>query len=158
MQINQTPLANIRPYSRNAKKHPEAQIKAIADSIREFGFNQPIVVDPRGVIIVGHGRYFAALQLALDEVPAMTVDLLEDRAMAYRLADNKLNESDWNMPLVLEELKELGLKGFDLKLTGFDKAILLDSIETEEEPEIKTNSHKKEITCPECGAEFTSKL
>lgn len=124
MQVVETPIASIRPYSKNAKKHPEDQIRAIADSIREFGFNQPIVIDKRGVIIVGHGRYAAACLLGLQEVPVLEIEIPEEKANAYRLADNKLNESDWDMQLVIEELKTLTLE--DLDLTGFNRRLILD--------------------------------
>ena len=107
----------IRPYEKNAKKHPKKQVEQVANSIREFGFNQPIVVDKDGVIIVGHGRYEAAKYLGYEEVPVLEVDLDEERAKAYRLADNKLNESPWDMDLVVEELKELSIPM--LELTGF---------------------------------------
>lgn len=115
-------LADIKPYPKNAKKHPEKQVRQIANSIKEFGFNQPIVIDKAGVIIVGHGRYEAAKLLGLTEVPTIQVDLTEERAKAYRLADNKLNESEWDLSLVIDELK--GLSSEMLELTGFDKAIL----------------------------------
>lgn len=123
----------IRPYTKNAKKHPKKQIQQIADSIREFGMNQPIVVDKSGVIIVGHGR-FEALKLLGWEVKeewVKVVDLDEERAKAYRLADNKLNESDWDMGLVIEELK--GLTDSMIDLTGFSRDLILDTDESDDE-------------------------
>lgn len=116
-------INKIKPYSKNAKKHPKKQIDQIAKSIEEFGFNQPIVIDKNGVIIVGHGRYEAAKVLGLTDVPVLQLALTEDQAKAYRLADNKLNESDWNMDLVIEELKSLNIEM--LKLTGFDQDLIL---------------------------------
>jgi len=114
----------IKPYEKNAKKHPTKQIKQIAESIKEFGFNQPIVIDKNNIIIVGHGRWLAAKELGFDEVPFLKVDLSEEQAKAYRLADNKLNESDWDMGLAIEDLKELSPEMFDL--TGFDKDLLIE--------------------------------
>jgi len=113
-------LSKIKPYKKNAKLHSAKQIKQVADSISKFGFNQPIVVDKDNVIVVGHGRYEAAKLLGLKEVPILEVDLTEKQAKAYRLADNKLNESDWDMELAIEELKDLSeelieLTGFELK-------------------------------------------
>ena len=87
-----TPIQNLKPYEKNAKKHPKKQVQQVANSIKEFGFNQPIVVDKNNVVIVGHGRLEAAKLLGLKDVPVLTVDLTEDQAKAYRLADNKLNE------------------------------------------------------------------
>lgn len=117
-------INDIKPYKKNAKQHPKKQVEQVANSIREFGFNQPIVVDKNNVIIVGHGRLEAAKLLGLEDVPVITVDLTEDQAKAYRLADNKLNESEWDMGLVVEELK--GLSEEMLELTGFDKDLILE--------------------------------
>lgn len=125
MKVNQVKIDKIRPYERNAKKHPEKQVKKIADSIDEFGFNQPIVVDKDGVIIVGHGRYFASIMLGLEEVPVIELNIDEKRAKAYRLADNKLNESDWDMSLVIEELKEIEEEDL-IEKTGFSNDLLLE--------------------------------
>lgn len=125
MNTEQRPLAGIKPYDKNAKKHPTAQVEQIAASIKEFGFNQPIVIDAQGIIIVGHGRYEAAKALGLAMVPIVQVDLTEEQAKAYRLADNKLNESEWDMNLVIEELKGLSMNMIDL--TGFDRDLILDT-------------------------------
>lgn len=125
MNIEQRPIGSVRPYEKNAKEHPKKQVEQIADSIREFGFNQPIVVDKEGVIIVGHGRLKAAELLDLETVPVVEVDITEEKAKAYRLADNKLNESDWDMDLVIAELKELSLPMLDL--TGFSRDLVLDT-------------------------------
>jgi len=127
MEIKEVALSAITPYTKNAKDHPKKQIEKVAASIREFGFNQPIVVDKDGVIIVGHGRYLAAQALKLDVVPVLEVDLDEERAKAYRLADNKLNESEWDRDIVIEELKSMSLEMIDL--TGFDSNLVLETKE-----------------------------
>lgn len=133
MKIADRPLEAIEPYGKNAKKHPVAQVKQIADSIQEFGFNQPIVVDKDGVIIVGHGRYAAAHMLELKTVPVLEVDITEDKAKAYRLADNKLNESPWDMDLVLAELRELDNAGLNIDLTGFSRALILKNSDKDDD-------------------------
>ena len=124
----------ITPYSKNAKKHPRKHIDQVAKSIKEFGMNQPIVVDKEGVIIVGHGRYEALKQLGWSEKEIMkhvkVADLTEEQAKAYRLADNKLNESEWDMGLAIEELKGLSDEMFDL--TGFDKDLLIEPDEKDD--------------------------
>lgn len=107
MNIEMKPLSDIVPYKNNAKFHPDEQVKRISKSIEKFGFNQPLVVDKAGIIIVGHGRYLAALLLGLTTVPVLTSMMSEEEAKAYRLADNKLNESEWDMDLVKPELKLL---------------------------------------------------
>ena len=124
-------IEQIRPYDKNAKKHPKKQVDQVAASIREFGFNQPIVIDKQGVIIVGHGRFEAAKLLGMTDVPVMEVDLTEDQAKAYRLADNKLNESEWDMKLAVDELKELS-EEMQI-LTGFDLDLLIEPDEKDDE-------------------------
>lgn len=120
----------IKPYEKNAKKHSKKQIEQVANSIREFGFNQPIVVDKDNILIVGHGRLEAAKLLGLKDVPVLVVDLPEEKVKAYRLADNKLNESDWEMDLVIEELK--GLSDDMVELTGFDKDLIVEPSEEDD--------------------------
>lgn len=135
MDIVKFPIEKIQPYPKNAKKHPKKQIEQVAASIKEFGFNQPVVVDKNGVLIVGHGRFEAAKLLGFKEVPALIVDLSEEQAKAYRLADNKLNESDWDMDFVIEELK--GLEEFMIDLTGFSKDLILEPDEKDDQvPEL----------------------
>ena len=133
----------LSPYPKNAKKHPKKQIEQVAASIKEFGMNQPIVVDKKGVIIVGHGRYAALQHLGLEvkDEWVKVVDLTEKQAKAYRLADNKLNESDWEMDLVIEELKELD----DLaEITGFDMDLLIEPDEKDDEvPDVPEEPQSK---------------
>ena len=142
MTISQTPISQIRPYEKNAKLHPKKQIEQIAKSIQTFGFNQPIVIDKNGVIIVGHGRLLGAKSLGMETVPTLTVDITEEEARAYRLADNKLNESDWDMELVIEELK--GLSGEMIDLTGFDNDLIIEPDEKDDEvPEVPKEPQSK---------------
>ena len=130
--IKMRPVGEIHPYPANAKMHPTTQVKQIAKSIQAFGFNQPIVVDAHDVIIVGHGRYRAATEeLKMAEVPVLTIDISEDEAKAYRLADNRLNESEWDMALVMQELRTLSaplvdLSGFGNLGISLDEATLSD--------------------------------
>jgi DNA modification methylase len=126
MLIEMRPMASIRPYENNPRQNDIA-VDAVAASIREFGFRQPLVVDEAGVIIVGHTRYKAALKLGLTEVPVhVAVGLSPAQAKAYRLADNQTaTMSSWDedkLPLELMGLQEMG---FDLDLTGFSGDELL---------------------------------
>lgn len=136
-------LKDIVPYSKNAKKHPKAQVKKLAASIKEFGFNQPVVVDKDNVLIAGHGRCEAAKLLGLKEVPAIrTNNLTEEQVKSYRLADNKLAESDWEMELVIEELKDLDTHLQDL--TGFNiEELEPQEIKEDEVPEIPKEPKSK---------------
>lgn len=135
----------IKPYPKNAKKHPREQVEKIANSIKEFGMNQPIIVDKDGVIIVGHGRYEALKHLGWDIQPEWVMvktDLSEERANAYRLADNKLNESDWDMKLVIEELQGMSLPMLDL--TGFSRDLVLENDDKDDViPEVLGEPHSK---------------
>lgn len=108
------------PYPGNAKQHPPEQVERIANSIKAFGWQQPIVVDKDRTVIIGHGRLFAAKELLLDKVPVVFADnLTEDQVNALRLADNKTNESAWDFGKLEEELAELSIAGFDMSQFGF---------------------------------------
>jgi len=137
-------IGGIKPYEKNQKKHPKKQIEQVANSIKEFGMNQPIVVDKNGVIIVGHGRWEALKLLKWEIKPewVKVVDLTEEQAKAYRLADNKLNESEWDMNLVVEELKTLSELMIDL--TGFDKDLIIEPEDKDDEiPEVPKEPKSK---------------
>ena len=108
-------LKNITPYKGNAKKHNKQQIDNVAESIRQFGFVQPIVVDKDNVIVIGHCRYEAARKLKMQELPCVSVDTLTpEQVQKLRLLDNKLNESEWNFDLLAEQIPELDFSGFDV--------------------------------------------
>ena len=107
-------LAEITPYANNAKKHSRQQINNVAESIKQYGFVQPIVIDRNGVIVIGHCRALAAQKLGMAEVPCVCVDdLTPEQVNALRLVDNKSNESDWDFDLLKDELPELDLSAFD---------------------------------------------
>ena len=130
MKIEFLELSRIKPYDNNPRQNDQA-VEAVARSIRQFGFRQPIVVDTEGVIIVGHTRYKAALKLGLEKVPVhVATDLTPEQIKAYRIADNKTAElAEWNYELLPIELGELRACNFDLGLLGFDQdelAKLLD--------------------------------
>lgn len=114
MKVGQKKIADIVPYSKNAKKHDKKQIANVAESIKQYGFVQPVVIDKDGVIVIGHCRVEAAKKLGMAEVPCVCVDdLTEEQVAALRLVDNKSNESEWDMDLLGEELAELDLSAFD---------------------------------------------
>jgi DNA modification methylase len=120
MLVEMRPITSIRPYDNNPRVNDPA-VDAVAASIKEFGFRQPIVVDEQDVIIVGHTRYKAALKLGLTTVPVhVAKGLSPAQAKAYRLADNQTATlSQWNDNLLPLELAELQQLNFDLNLTGF---------------------------------------
>lgn len=118
-------ITNINPndvtlYEKNAKYHPAVQVNQIAESIKRFGFRQPIVVDKNNVVVIGHGRVLAARQLGLTEVPCERADdLTDEQIRALRLADNRTNESKWKERALKFELLELA-PSIDLSSFGFD--------------------------------------
>lgn len=123
MEIKFMNVADIRPYDKNAKKHPADQVEHIANSIREFGFRQPLVVDKDNVLVIGHGRLLASKKLKLEVVPVVCADdLTDEQIKALRLADNKTNESDWDLDLLNMELDDI--TDIDMTDFGFD---ILDS-------------------------------
>lgn len=114
MNVVYKKLREITPYDKNAKKHDKTQIANVAESIKQYGFVQPIVIDRDGVIVIGHCRALAAKKLGMKEVPCVCVDdLTPEQVNALRLVYNKSNESDWDFDLLKDELPELDLSDFD---------------------------------------------
>lgn len=119
MEIQEFGIDEIKPYEKNPRKN-EDSVKFVANSIKEFGFNVPIVIDADNVIVAGHTRWKAAKQLGLEKVPCIKKDdLTPAQIKAFRLADNKVGEfSQWDMELLGDELKDLG-DVFDMGDFGF---------------------------------------
>ena len=160
MNIKNINIKDIRPYKNNAKKHDETQINNVAESIRKYGFVQPIVIDKDGVIIIGHCRALAAKKLGLKEVPCVCVeDLTEEQVKALRIVDNKSNESEWDFDILPDELAELNFDDFD-----FDFGIENEKETVTSEPKEATGAveygtedfsdEKFECECPRCGFKF----
>jgi DNA modification methylase len=116
--------AELKPDPANPRRHSKKQIQQIAESIRVFGFNVPILVDRDGNVIAGHGRLLACRELGIDEVPTLCLEhLTPAQARAFRIADNKLTENaTWDDRLLAEQLRDLSLSGldFDIEVTGFE--------------------------------------
>ena len=122
-KIEQVATASLVPYAKNAKKHDAAQVAAIAGSIREFGFNNPVLIDADNGIIAGHGRVLAAHQLGLEAVPCLRLTHLSDtQKRAYILADNRLAEigGGWDAEMLAAELEALSADGITMEEIGFD--------------------------------------
>lgn len=122
MNIQQLPIKAIKPYPDNPRQHSPTAIDKVANSIQNFGWQQPIVVDKDHVIIAGHTRYQAAQQLELTQVPVLIAEqLTPEQAAAYRLADNRCHEeTGWDEDLLARALCDLNTDNVDLTLTGFD--------------------------------------
>ncbi len=142
MKIQELELNKIKPYENNPRKN--LNYDKVAKSIKDFGFQQPIVVDKDMSIIVGHTRYEAAKRLDLKTVPVVIADLPPLKAKAYRIADNRLNEdSKWDFSLLNKEFTDLMDNHFDLDNLGFDNKELENLITFE--PEFKTDDSTPDI-------------
>ena len=137
MQIIQKKLADIVPYANNTKKHDETQIKNVAESIKKYGWVQPIVIDNDGTIVIGHCRALAAERLGIEEVPCVVVsDLTEEEINALRIVDNKTNESPWDFDLLSAELPEIDLSDFEFDFGIEDEKEKTEIVE-DETPEVE---------------------
>ena len=148
MKVVMKAIKDIKPYENNPRKNEKA-IKAVANSIKEFGFKNPIIIDKDNVIISGHTRRLAAIQLGLREVPCIIRDDLTDtQVKAFRLADNRVAEvATWDDDLLKAEMSkviDMNLGDFGFDFTEIDNII---------QEKTGVNIHR----CPKCGAEWTDK-
>ena len=152
MEIIEKNINDVLPYENNPRINDNA-VDAVAESIKQFGFKQPIVINKDGVIVAGHTRYKAAMRLGLMSVPCVVADdLTEEQIKAYRLVDNKTNElSGWDFTLLDKELEELELNNIDMTNFGFNNIEELDINSLFEDVEETTKKEPKTITCPNCG-------
>jgi len=151
MNILLKSISDIKPYSRNPRK--KLNLDKVVESIRNYGWQQPIVVDRAGVIIAGHSRYEAAKILECKEIPVLIADLSPEKAKAYRIADNKTNQySEWDYSLLNKEFTDLLDINMDLEMTGFDTKELEDFFTFDKEDDVA--KIKTEKSCPSCGVKL----
>ena len=171
------------PYDRNPRVHPDSQIKQLQNSIREWGWTIPILIDEESNVVAGHGRLFAAQDMGISEVPCVVATgWTEEQRKGYVIADNKLSENgQWNDSLYFSELRSLSEDGYDLSLVGMDEDFAFEDFEPNLNPvsefsevtedditSAKTNldgampeeSERKnakgtEVICPYCAETFT---
>ena len=180
MQVEMLDIRLIRPYHRNPRKNEKA-VEAVKQSIVDYGFNSPIVVDKKYVIIAGHTRYKACLELKKQKVPCVVLDIDEKKAKAYRIADNKTSElAEWDMDNLIPELRELS-ESIDHLQIYFKNLDIDDLIQesvgqtnfkpvTQEQIDAKGESLGSaydnvsvqaetlmEVICPHCGESFQIK-
>lgn len=142
LNIVYKPIKELKPYKKNAKKHSKEQVEQIANSIKEFGFTQPVIIDKNNSVVAGHGRILGAKKAGLKQVPTVCLEeLTEEQIKAYRLVDNKLNESEWDNVLLAQELEELDKE--QMKLFGFDFGEYVE--EEEKKYTMKTSIPQYEI-------------
>lgn len=161
MKIIEMQVDDLHVYENNPRDNEEA-VKYVANSIKEFGFKVPIIIDKANVIVAGHTRLKAAQQLGLEKVPCIVADDLDDdQIKAFRLADNKVSEaSSWNWSKLEQELDDLSIADFDMSDFGFtlnDDNYDDENLDSyfEESPQVKKEKEPKLIVCPYCGKEFT---
>lgn len=154
MEIKLVSIADIIPYENNPRKNADA-VQYVKNSIEQFGFKVPMVLDAENVIVCGHTRFLAAQELGMTEVPCTYADdLTEEQIKAFRLADNKTAEmSGWDfekLELELSELPEIDMADFGFQNTEFDENALSDLFTDAPTKE----KESKKIQCPHCGEWF----
>ena len=162
LDVKYVPVKDLIPYANNARTHDDLQVSQIAASIKEFGFNNPVLLDEHSGIIAGHGRVLAAKKLKIDKVPTIKLShLTEQQRKGYIIADNQLAmNSNWDLDLLGLELETLSKEDFDMALLGFDTKELDKYLNGS--PELQNNSKelgeedfdKLAHECPKCGFEF----
>ncbi|HGY7421803.1 TPA: ParB/Srx family N-terminal domain-containing protein [Escherichia coli] len=142
LKIEYLPVGKLLRYAKNSRTHSDEQVEQLVNSIREFGFTNPVLIDENNELIAGHGRLAAAEILEMDKVPAIRLsNLSEKQKKAYRIADNKLAlNAGWDMQLLAEEVKELMDDDFDIDLLGFNDAELDEMLSDEQPQEEDDNS------------------
>lgn len=163
MEIENWPIGDVKPYPNNPRINDDA-VEKVANSIKEFGWQQPIVVDSDGVIIVGHTRLKAAQLLGLDEVPVTVADnLTPNQVQAYRLADNKTGElASWDWEKLNVELENIdwfdcNMADFGFKLDDEFSGDLKELKNTSQEIDPNSFSDDKfTCECPRCGFRFNN--
>ena len=149
MEIKMIKLSDIKPYENNPRFNDDA-IRFVAESIKEFGFKVPMVIDKNNIIVAGHTRYKAAKELGIDKVPCIIADdLTDEQIKAFRLADNKVSEkASWNYDLLdleLDDIKELNMEDF-----GFvESTIDWDDVDELNESNYEEPEHIM-LECPKC--------
>ena len=156
IEVKMFKTSEIKPYKNNPRNNDDA-VNSVMESIKQFGFKVPIVIDKNNVVVAGHARLKAALKLEINEVPCIVADdLTEEQINAFRLADNKVSEfATWDIELLnieLDSIEDIDMSGFGfLDQTSIELDINDDDFISD--TEITKNKTKK-IVCPHCGKEF----
>jgi ParB-like chromosome segregation protein Spo0J len=162
MQVEMVRITDLKLHPKNPRVHPDSALEKLERSIREFGWTNPILVSTDGYILAGHARLKTAERMGLQEIPVIYLPLEGAKANAYMVADNRLqDDTDWDLELLVESLRDLAECDFDLFLTGFSEQEIDDLIGVvpdfepvpiDEQPRL---DEKKKVACPNCGCEFT---
>jgi len=169
IKVEQVDIETLIPYARNAKLHSETQVAAIAGSIREFGFCNPVLIDKAGGIIAGHGRVLAARKLELKQVPCIRLGHLTDNQnRAYIIADNRLAETGggWLEEMLQTEIAEIDwseIKGIGIDDFEFDTMAFAEIEPKDFQPGTQEDQGQldqlapKPVCCPKCGERFDAR-
>jgi ParB-like chromosome segregation protein Spo0J len=150
MELQTIEIIKLRPHPQNPRTHPDSAIDKLVRSLKEYGFTNPILISADNYVLAGHARLKAAEKAGLKEVPVIQLPLSGSKALAYMIADNRLqDETEWDFPKLTELFGILDTGELDLEITGFDikeiESLLSD--ETIDKPK-----HKNK--CPKCGFEW----
>lgn len=167
MKIEQVKTEKLIPYARNPKKHDDAQVASIAGSIKEFGFNNPVLIDKDNCIIAGHGRVLAAQKLELKEVPCLRLShLSENQKRAYILADNRLAElgGGWDEEMLKLELEDIDFADFsNFELGDLGNIGDIDNMKDNKGAPLNLEENGnpqpdvEKVFCPKCGFAYEVK-
>lgn len=141
MEIEKVALKDLRKYKNNAKQHPQSQIDSIIESIKNFGFNDPIAIDENNMIIEGHGRFEALKQMGKKYAPCIRLTgLSKEQKKAYILAHNKLNmDTGFDMDVLKKELRAISDMDINIDFLDFDAEALIDELDVNDEDFIQGN-------------------
>jgi len=155
MKLENVKIELLKPYENNPRINDEA-VKYVANSIKEFGFKVPIVIDKNYVIVAGHTRYKACLELGFKEIPCIIADdLTDEQIKAFRLADNKVGEkAEWDFEKLNEELEKI--LNINMDNFGFLKSEEVKINDVDVDEYFTDESNEKELVCPKCG--YTGKV
>ena len=157
MKIQLFPIDELKAYDNNPRRIPEEAVKVVSNSIREFGFKVPVIIDKDSVIVAGHTRVLAARELGLEKVPCIVADdLTPEQIRAFRLVDNKTSElTGWDFEMLDSELEGLDIDmsqfGFEIDDMNFTAE---DFFSKQDSCQEVTHPQKHIITCPNCGAQI----
>lgn len=162
MRVKVVDIKKLKRYPDNPRIHPDAAISKLKRSVEEFGWTNPILASSDGYILAGHARIKVAKDMGMKKVPVIYLPLKGAKAVAYMVADNRIQENtDWDLEILEKLIKRLGTTSVDLAITGFDEEELedlfrefdIDGLELEVNEPKKPGEHKLK-RCPNCGREF----
>jgi ParB-like chromosome segregation protein Spo0J len=161
LEVVMRSVAELKPYVQNARVHSDAQVEALADSLKTFGFTNPVLIHSSGRIIAGHCRVMAAKKAGIEQIPCIVLaHLSEAMVRAYTIADNQLaTMAVWDYDVLAAEVDALREEDFDVSTLGFTQEELIELMgspnDPPEEPEEKPKKPESDTTiCPKCHHEF----